>query len=492
MKQTQVSRCFQVGVSAFLFVSLGSDNERTIFLQQKLPRNVSLSIVATGLLSFMGIMVETSLNVAFVTLTKTFHVNLATIQWLTTGNLLVVTMIMLTSAHLIKRYAVKQLFIFATLAFTIGCLLDGLAQNFPMMLFGRLIQALGTGLSTPLIFHIILSCVPRNRVATYNGLAAMLIALAPTLGPTYGGLLTSLLSWRWVFYILIPLILVIFLLGLFNLNLPPLKPDDQFDLPGFIILAIALTIFDLAFSAAAKAGFISWQFGGLLGITIVLVLFYMSYNRHAKRHLMDFSIFKDPLITWHWLSYFLLQFINIGLAFILPQVVQYVCHKSAFTAGLLVLPGCLVGAIVAPLAGRWFDNCNHPLPLVVGHIVLLIGALIFALIGTHTTVWTIAGFYIFMRAGFGLAFGNTISDASRYVRPSQKADLNAAYNTSQQYAGSVGTGLFAAVIGIFQFEQTNLTISTLHGAIADFWIIVVLAGIALLGGWYSYHHSQIV
>ncbi|KRK33323.1 drug resistance efflux protein [Loigolactobacillus bifermentans DSM 20003] len=485
MKQTQVSRRFQVGVAAYL-------NERTIFLQQKLPRNVSFSILATGLLSFMGIMVETSLNVAFVTLTKTFHVNLATIQWLTTGNLLVVTMIMLTSAHLIKRYPVKNLFIFATVAFTVGCLLDGFAQNFPVMLLGRLIQALGTGLSTPLIFHIILSCVPRNRVATYNGLAAMLIALAPTLGPTYGGLLTSLLSWRWVFFILLPFMVIVILLGVFNLDLPPLKPDDQFDVPGFVILAIALTIFDLSFTAAAKAGFSSWQFGGLLALTAVLVGLYILYNRHAKRHLMDFSIFKDPLIVWHWVSYFILQFINIGCAFILPQVVQYALHRSAFTAGLLVLPGCLVGAIVAPLAGRWFDNCHRPAPLVVGHLVLLAGALIFALIGEHTTIWTIAIFYILMRAGFGLAFGNTISDASRYVDPYQKADLNASYNTSQQYAGSVGTGVFAAVIGVFQAGHTNLTTSTLQGAIADFWIIVVLATIALLGGWYSYRHSHFI
>lgn len=458
-------------------------------LEQRLPRRVVLSIVATGLLSFMGILVETSLNVAFATLTHTMHVNLATIQWLTTGYLLVVTMVMLASAHLIKRYAVKSLFIFAIACFTIGCLMNALAHNFPTMLIGRLIQAFATGLSTPLMFHIILSSVPRQRIATYNGLAAMMIALAPALGPTYGGLLTSLWSWRWIFLVLLPLIVVVFFIGLFNLDLPALKPDDQFDGLGFILLAASFTALDLAFGQAASIGFLNWHFGGLLLLTAVLVLSYIGYNRRSKRHLIDFSIFKNRLITWHLLGYFLLQFINIGIAFVLPQVVQYVLHQSAFTAGMLVLPGSLLGAIAAPFAGRWLDNSRRPLPIIIGHWFFLAGAAAFAIWGHQPTLLTIAAFYVLLRIGFALAFGNSISDASRYVQPQQKADINAAFNTSQQYAGSLGTGVFAAIIGLAQQGHSSLATTTLIGAQSDYWIIVVLATIALLAAWRSYRQT---
>ncbi|WP_010011557.1 MFS transporter, partial [Loigolactobacillus coryniformis] len=165
-------------------------------MQQRLSRATVLSIIATGLLSFMGTLVETSLNVTFATLTKQMQVNLATIQWLTTGYLLLTTLTMIASAHLIKRYPVKMLFLIAITCFTLGDLLSAVAPSFPIILLGRLIQAFSTGLSIPLMFHIILTSVPPRRLATYNGMAAMLIALGPALGPTYGGLLTATWSWR--------------------------------------------------------------------------------------------------------------------------------------------------------------------------------------------------------------------------------------------------------------------------------------------------------
>ena len=477
------------GSAVFLFDDILNESSVNT-LEQRLPRRVILSIMATGLLSFMGILVETSLNVAFATLTHTMHVNLATIQWLTTGYLPVVTMVMLASAHLIKRYSVKTLFMFAIACFTIGCLINALAQNFLTMLIGRLIQAFATGLSTPLMFHIIWASVPRQRIATYNGLAAMMIAAAPALGPTYGGLLTSLWSWRWIFLVLMPLIVIVFFMGLFNLDLPALKPDDQFDGFGFILLAAGFTALDLAFGQAAQRGFLNWQFGGLFLLTVVLVLSYSAYNQRSQRHLIDFSIFKTKLITWHLLGYFLLQFINIGLAFVLPQVVQYVLHQSAFTAGMLVLPGSLLGAIAAPFAGRWLDNSARPIPIIIGHWLFLAGAAAFAIWGHQPTLLTIALFYSLLRMGFALAFGNSISDASRYVQPQQKADINAAFNTSQQYAGSLGTGVFAAVIGLTQQSHADVAVTTLTGAQIDYWLICGLAAIALFAAWRSYRQTQ--
>lgn len=213
-------------------------------MQQRLSRAAILSVVATGLLSFMGTLVETSLNVTFATLTKQMNVNLATIQWLTTGYLLLTTLTMIASAHLIKRYPVKTLFLIAITFFTLGDLLSAVAPSFPIILLGRLIQAFSTGLSIPLMFHIILTSVPPRRLATYNGMAAMLIALGPALGPTYGGLLTAAWSWRMIFWLLLPMIVIVFFLGIFNLDLQPFSKEDRFDFWGFGLLAIILFLVD--------------------------------------------------------------------------------------------------------------------------------------------------------------------------------------------------------------------------------------------------------
>ncbi len=455
-------------------------------MQQRLSRATILSIIATGLLSFMGTLVETSLNVTFATLTKQMNVNLATIQWLTTGYLLLTTLTMIASAHLIKRYPVKTLFLVAITCFTLGDLLSAVAPSFPIILLGRLIQAFSTGLSIPLMFHIILTSVPPRRLATYNGMAAMLIALGPALGPTYGGLLTAAWSWRMIFWLLLPLIVIIFFIGLFNLDLQPLARQDRFDFWGFGILALILFLVDYTFNRAAKVGFLSWHFWGLLLVSIILMLGFYIYNQHSSRHLIDFSILKNGIVSWHLLGYFLLQFINIGLAFVIPQVAQYILGQNSFVAGMILLPGALLGVLVAPLAGRWMDRLQTPLPIVIGHAIFLIGAALFVIYDHNLTVGLLIAFYFILRLGFNMAFGNTISHASVQVQPKQKADINATFNMTQQYAGSLGTNIFAAVIGVFQLKHIALSVSTAQGALVDYWLIAVLAIIGLFAAWISY------
>lgn len=458
-------------------------------MQQRLSQATVLSIIATGLLSFMGTLVETSLNVTFATLTKKMQVNLATIQWLTTGYLLLTTLTMIASAHLIKRYPVKTLFLIAITCFTLGDLLSAVAPSFPIILLGRLIQAFSTGLSIPLMFHIILTSVPPRRLATYNGMAAMLIALGPALGPTYGGLLTATWSWRMIFWLLLPLIVIVFFLGIFNLKLQPFAKEDRFDFWGFGLLALILFLVDYTFNRAAKVGFLSWNFWGLLLISVLLMVGFYVYNRHSSRHLVDFSIFKNTIVSWHLLGYFLLQFINIGLSFVIPQVAQYILGQNAFVAGMILLPGALLGVVVAPLAGRWMDRLQTPLPIVVGHVIFLIGAALFIIYDQQLTVALLIGFYFLLRLGFNLAFGNTISHASVQVQPKQKADINATFNMTQQYAGSLGTNIFAAIIGVYQLQHINLRISTAQGALTDYWLIAVLAIIGLFAAWISYRQT---
>ncbi|MCL5459182.1 MFS transporter [Loigolactobacillus coryniformis] len=459
-------------------------------MQQRLSRATVLSIIATGLLSFMGTLVETSLNVTFATLTKQMQVNLATIQWLTTGYLLLTTLTMIASAHLIKRYPAKTLFLIAIMCFTLGDLLSAVAPSFPIILLGRLIQAFSTGLSIPLMFHIILTSVPPRRLATYNGMAAMLIALGPALGPTYGGLLTATWTWRMIFWLLLPLIVIVFFLGIFNLKLQPFAKEDRFDFCGFGLLALILFLVDYTFNRSAKVGFLSWNFWGLLLISVLLMIGFYVYNRHSSRHLVDFSIFKNNIVSWHLLGYFLLQFINIGLSFIIPQVAQYILGQNAFVAGMILLPGALLGVIVAPLAGRWMDRLQTPLPIVVGHAVFLLGAAMFIIYDRQLTVALLIGFYFLLRLGFNLAFGNTISHASVQVQPKQKADINATFNMTQQYAGSLGTNIFAAIIGVYQLQHVSLRISTAQGALMDYWLIAVLAIIGLFAAWISYRQTM--
>ncbi|GAY73585.1 permease of the major facilitator superfamily [Lentilactobacillus kosonis] len=168
-------------------------------MNQVIERKTYLAIFAAALLSFTGILTETSMNVTFPELTKQFSVSLNVLQWITTGYLLMVTLVMATTAFLLKKYPAKNLLIFAASTFIIGDILCAIATNFPTLLIGRIIQAVATGLSTPIMYQIIFAKIPKNKIGTMTGIAGMVISFAPALGPTYGGIVATTLSWRMIF-----------------------------------------------------------------------------------------------------------------------------------------------------------------------------------------------------------------------------------------------------------------------------------------------------
>ena len=163
----------------------------------KVPMKLTLAVVAACLVSFCGLITETAVNIAFPAVMNTFEISTKTVQWLTTGNLLIVAMITPLSAFLQKRFKLKRLFIFGTLCFLVGTVVAIFSLNFAFLLLARLIQGVGTGVGVPIAFCIILEQIPFEKVGTYMGYGALVSAAAPALGPTYGGIVNQTLGWRY-------------------------------------------------------------------------------------------------------------------------------------------------------------------------------------------------------------------------------------------------------------------------------------------------------
>ncbi len=158
-----------------------------------------LVITIVAFMTFMGVLTETSMNVTFPTLMKQFNISLPTVQWVTTGYLLMVALLTITSAFLKRRFTNKQLFVSAALLFITGDIMCGLAPSYWVLLVGRLIQAGCVGLTGPLMNNIILDIVPPHKLGTYMGMANLIVLVAPALGPTFGGAVVSFASWRMIF-----------------------------------------------------------------------------------------------------------------------------------------------------------------------------------------------------------------------------------------------------------------------------------------------------
>lgn len=175
---------------------------------QTVSPQIIWAIVGTGILAFTGILTETSMNVTFPDLMKQFDISLSVVQWLTTAYLLMVSLVMTTSAFLKAKFNPRQIFIIAIVAFLIGDIVAIMSHSFALLLVGRVIQGIGTGVITPLVFNIILENVPMAHIGKYMGFGTMILSLAPAFGPIFGGVVAYYLGWREIFLLVLPVAFV--------------------------------------------------------------------------------------------------------------------------------------------------------------------------------------------------------------------------------------------------------------------------------------------
>ncbi|MDF7665766.1 MFS transporter [Bifidobacterium sp. ESL0745] len=448
--------------------------------EERVSTQTKLSIAAAALLSFTGILTETSLNVTFPTMTREFGLPLSTIQLLTSGYLLMVTIVMSTSSFLLKRFDARLLFRCAVIVSLVGTVLCCLPLNYWLLLLGRLLQAAATGVSTPLMIHVILSLVPVSRRGAYIGVANMVTSFAPALGPTYGGLINYYFSWRIIFVFTLPLLVVAWALGEGNLRLKAEGASESFDGIGLVLLSFFMLSFTEIFDQFGANGGWSYKVGIAICVAAVLLALFVWRCLSFKSPLLNLRLFKKPIVALRGANYSILQFINIGSSFLLPVFAENFLGINSLAAGLMLLPGSLLGAFIAPFVGRLYDRRGPTLVLLVSNISLIIGAsALWALTGKATVV-ILTLLYMFMRAGFNFGYGNTMSDASKFVSGEQQTDFNSLFNVLQQYAGSLGTTVLSASLSLSEAHiPHDAKAASAAGATNAFGLVIVLALVAL-------------
>lgn len=446
-------------------------------------------LFAVALMTFIGILTETAMNVTYPELSRVFNISLDTTQWITAGYLLMVTIVMGTTSFLLKRVLIRRLQLLAVVAFCLGDIICATAINFPVLLIGRLIQAAATGLSTPMLFQLIFTKIPRQKLGAMTGVAAMIISLAPALGPTYGGLVSTDMSWRMIFWLVLPLAIVSLLIGQWSLTNIPLTDTKPFSTTSFILLALAMTTWIYALSLVGKGGF-DLHFWVLFIIALVIFAIFVKVNNSGKTALVDLHIFKHPAVVLDGLSYFNLQFINIGVSLVIPVYSQYTLHASAFISGLILLPGAVCGAVISPLAGHLADRYGSQLPVLLGNTLLVIGALCFWIFQNHLSPLLLMLMFIALRSGFNFSFPTTMSNATVNVPVQNSADVSSMFNMIQQFAGATGVVFLTSLMALFQNHGTGtMAQRTYVGGRVDFILTVTLALITLVAGIINYRYQ---
>ena len=448
----------------------------------KVPVKLTLSVIAACLLSFCGLITETAVNIAFPAVMSTFEVSTEIVQWLTTGNLLVVAMITPLAAFLQKRFKLKRLFIFGTLCFIIGTVLAIVSPNFTLLLIARMIQGVGTGVGVPIAFCIILEQIPFEKVGTYMGYGALVSAAAPALGPTYGGIVNQTLGWRYIFVILIPVLIFTLILGVNTIeekHEPEKVPVDMIGII-FIMLTFLGLVYGFANIAAFREKMVMEIAAFVIGI-VALVLFVI-HCRKCKNPLIDVNIFKNIPFTCHLVAFFLINAIMLGASFLLPNYLQVALLCESMIAGFMLLPGAGLNALMGPFSGAALDKIGAKVPILLGTGLMTIGVLLFTICGMKLTPGMIIVFYVIFGIGCGMSFGNTMTVGNLRLPVPQKAYGNTCFNTLMQFAGAVGTSVCATLVATTQMQKNTLTheVKTATGSTHAFLFLLILAIVCLV------------
>lgn len=467
-------------------ITTNAGTQEAAISDERIPGKLIGAIVAVGSLAFIGILTETVMTVLFPQLMREFNVDTATVQWITTIYLLVVAATMPLSSYLNRRFKHRTLFLAAVALAVLGSLIMIVGHAFPVILIARVIQGMGSGVATPLMINIILEQSPKSKVGRLMGVGSLVITVAPAIGPTVGGAVSSILPWRAIFVIVIPIILLVSLpVGLKCVEQHRPTEEARFNSLQFVSIVLALCGLVMFLNQAGVA--VSAAVSAVFAVVSLIVglgalLFFGWSSKRSFSPLIRLGWLRDPMVLLHLIAYMLLPIVGIGFGYVITNVAQLSLGTSAFLSGALVLPGALIGAFFAPVGGMLYDRFGPVRPILGAFFAAICGPILLLVFSMRLTPVTLAGFYFIFGFGYSLGFSNIMTNALRNIAPQFMPDGNAVFNTCLQFGGAAGTALFSTILSVAQAgagEEGGATFR--HAtAVGGSWTFATMIGIVAI------------
>lgn len=437
-----------------------------------------MSVLLFG--GFLSLFNETILNIAFPKLMLEMHVSETTVQWLTTGYMLVVGILVPTTAFLIHTFNTKQLFITAMLLFLTGSILAAFSPSFIMLLISRMIQATGTGMLVPIMMTTALAINPPEKRGSAMGLCVCSILFGPALGPIVSGALLQYFSWHSLFILLIPLSLIAIIAGAaFLQNVSELtKPKIDYlsillSTIGFATVIYGISIFNSVSSNAAEIIII-------LAIGIASLFLFSKRQLSLENPMLDIRCFKHPLFAVGVIMIVALQMIQFSMNILLPTMLQQGFGTSTIISALVLLPAVLLNGFCTPIAGKIFDKHGGKIIIPLGIAILTAALFILSNIEPSTSILSITLTYCIVCLGIALSVSTTQTNSLNQLSMKSQADGVAITNTSMQIAAAIGTPLFIGLMsaGKNNYSTNNHIDAIFHGFHTSITAAVIIAVIS--------------
>ncbi|MGM0876212.1 MAG: DHA2 family efflux MFS transporter permease subunit [Bacillota bacterium] len=403
-----------------------------------------LTVLLIGAIA--AILNQTVLNVALPTLTEEFGVPTSTSQWLITLYMLVNGVFIPITAFLMARFSTRQLFFTAMITFSIGTLLCGAAPTFSLLLVGRVVQAIGAGIVMPLLISVVFRLFPLEKRGAAMGIVGLAIMFAPAVGPTLSGLLIAQLSWRYIFYAILPFSLTALIASIFLLKNVSEPKKMKLDVLSVIYSSFGFGGILYSFGIAGEQGWGSVSVLSTLSIGVLSLALFIIRQFTTEQPLIDLKIFKSLEYTLSIIISFFMNGVTYSAMILLPIYLQESRGMSALESGLFLLPGSIVMAIMSPISGRMYDRYGMKWIGIVGAICLVASTAAFTNLTYSTGI--ILMVIIFMIRSFGATFliMPLTTTGLNSLRPELHGHGTAMQNTLQAISGAVGTAIMTTIM----------------------------------------------
>jgi len=443
--------------------------------------NASLVIWLLVGSAFAMILNETIMSVALPALIADLGVSLPTAQWLTSGFLLTMAVVIPITGFLLQRFPPRLNYLVSMSLFSLGTLTAALAPGFAVLMTGRVMQAAGTAVILPLLMISMIRLVPAERRGAMMGTITVVIAVAPATGPTLSGVILTLLGWRWMFWVVLPFALVAFVAGAAWLRVEVETRRISLDLISVPLSALAFGGLVLGLSSVANAARGPAPVHPWLPISVGLLAMAIFVARQLRlqrtgRALLDLRPLANRSFAVSVVLVVLGMMSLYGELILLTLYLQNVLRVSAFITGLTLLPGGLVMGLLGPVSGRLYDKYGVRKLVIPGAAVTAISLWVFTTLNGSSALWSVIAMHTLLVIGLSLMLTPLITDALGQLPGPLVSHGSAIVSTLQQVAGAAGTALFITVVALVSADATHGV--DVSGSRAAFLCAAVIATLA--------------
>lgn len=426
-------------------------NQRAEAPRAPMRAGALIAVLLAG--AFVMILNETVMGVALPAVMREFEITAAAGQWLTTAYMLVMAVLIPMTGFLLQRFSPRAIFVAALLLFSVGTAAAAIAPWFFVLVVARIAQAAGTAIIMPLLTTTILTHVPAARRGRTMGLIAIVMSVAPALGPSFSGLMITAVGWRSVFLVVLPIAVAVLIAGSVLIRGGGAGSAVRFDLgsAALSVLAFGGIVFGLGSIGEAVGGH------AILPPAVPIVVGLLALAAFVWRQLalqrrdaafLDLRPFRSRPF---WVGVVLLAVAMcsmFGALILLPLYMQNVLGLSALATGLVVLPGGLLMGLAAPVVGAIFDRVGARPLVIPGVLVVSASLAMLAFLGDDSPVWYLVVATLVLDLGLAMLMTPLMTSALGSLAPELYSHGSAIVSTMQQLAGAAGTAVFVTVMSL--------------------------------------------